>query len=270
MLRACFTPLFALLLLLLAPLSQAELNPAVALAHLHAARLSVHATESAFHRYQESEGDKKQLVILNSALQQLKGNFQAAYQDLADLGLTAELNQVQGHWRSAARDLNAVMTAIAGGGYAEGAITNSYLLNSYLAAQDLKAAQDAVVRKTGIKVSPTLQTLRDAGALFQEMAALYMERSSTQYGYTYRSEAGNNDTLDMMAARFSQMLGRLEQPLASNPEAAKRLANVRKKWGFLEKSFINYNENSVPYLVVKFGGEIVTGLDELATQYDQP
>lgn len=270
MLRVHPTALLALLVALFVQSGHAQTNPAIALANLQAARLSVHATASAFHRYQDSEGDKKQLVILNGALQQLKANFQAAYQDMADLGLSAELKQVQGHWRNAARDLNAVMTAISGGGYAEGAITNSYLLNSYYTARDFKAGYDAVISKTGFKVSPTLQGIRDAAALFQEMAALYMERSSTEYGYTYRSEAGDTETLDQMASRFSKQLDLLDRLTANNPDAAKRLANVRKKWGFLEKSFINYNEKSVPYLVVKFGGEIVTGLDELSTLYTQP
>lgn len=269
MLRVRPTALLAMLLALVVQSSHAQTNPATALANLQAARLSVYATASAFHRYQNSEGDKKQLLILNGALQQLKSNFLAAYQDLADLGLSAELKQVQGHWRNAARDLNAVMTAISGNGYAEGAMTNRYLLNSYYTAQDLKAGYDAVISKTGFKVSPTLQEIRDAAALFQEMAALYMERCSTEYGYTYRSEADNPETLDQMASRFSKQLDVLVRMTASNPEATKRLDNVRRKWGFLEKSFINYNENTVPYLVVKFGGEIVTGLDELSILYAQ-
>lgn len=269
MIHACRLSFLALVLAVLSPLSHADSNPVVALANLHSAQMSVHATASAFHRFQESEGDNKELVKLNAALAALKSAFQASYQDLADLGLNAELEQLKGHWRGAARDLNSAMTAIAGNGFAEGQVINSYLLNSFHSASDLHTAYRAVIAKTGVKVSPTLQGLRDAATLFQEMAALYMERSSTQYGYTYRSEAGNDEALDQMATRFSTQLTQLQQALAASPDTAKRIANVRSKWGFLEKSFVNYNENAVPYLVEKFGGEIIGELEALAAQYDK-
>ena len=258
-----------LALALLSPLSQAETNPSAVLRDLHAAQMSLQATASAFHRYQGSEGDSKLLVKLNEALGDLKSRFQVAYQDLHDMGMTKELDQLRGHWKEAARDLNSAITAIAGSGFAEGQIINGYLLNSYYSGNDLKSAYNAVVSTTGLKVPPVLQSLRDEAVLFREMSALYMEQSTAQYGYTYRSEAGDSDTLDKMAQRFARNLDQIEKQMAGNPDGIKKLNNIRNKWQFLEKSFMNYTENSVPYLVVKFGGEIIEDLEALSAAFDK-
>lgn len=254
---------------LLSPVGYAESNPATALRHLHKAQIDLNATVAAFHRYQGSEGDSNDLTQLNEALGRLKGSLTVSFQDLADLGLKAELDKVQGHWRNAARNLNSAMTAIAGSGFAEGQIINGYLLNSLQASEGLKNAYQAVVTTTGMRVSPILQSLRNQSALFQEMAAQYMEQSNTQYAYTYRSEANNSDTLDKMAQRFNFGLDDTEKLLASNPEAIRQLNNIRNKWRFLEKSFMNYHEKTVPYLVVKFGGEITADLEAMAASFDK-
>lgn len=262
-------PWLFLLLALLSPLSHAESNPAVALRNLHQAQMNLNATAATFHRYLASEGDSKQLIQLNEALSQLKSSFQTSFKDLADLGMKAELEKILGHWRAAAKDLNSAMTAIAGNGYAEGQVINGYLLNSFLAGEDLKNAYKAVLTTTGVRLPAALQSLRDEAVLFQEMSALYMEQSTTQYAYTYRSEANNSDTLDKMAQRFSFGLDDTEKLLSNNADAVRQLNQIRNKWQFLEKSFVNYTEKSVPYLVVKFGGEITTDLEALAAQYDK-
>lgn len=261
--------LLVLLLGLVSSLSFADTNPNVVLRDLHKAQLDLNVVAATFHRYQGSEGDKKLLVELNGGLEALKTSFQASLQDLADLGMKTELEQIRDHWRDAARDLNGAMTAIAGKGFAEGQIINGYLASSYKTGNDLKAAYKAVLAKTGVKLPAALQVLRDEQVLFQEMVALYMESSLSQYGYTYRSEAGDETTLDKMAQQFKFGLDDLDKLLSGNPEAFKKANNVRNKWLFLEKSFTNYTENAVPYLVVKFGGEINAELSALALQFDK-
>lgn len=264
--------LLAWLLLWLAlssPLTQANTNPTAVLRDLHAAQMKLHATATAFHRYQGSEGDRRQLVRLNEALVELKASFQAAFQDLAELDMKAELEQVRGHWRDAARFLNTAMTAIAGKGFAEGQVTNGYLLHNYHTSQALKKAYLAVLKTTGVRIPAVLQSLREQTVLFQEMTALYMEHSTAQYAYTYRSEAGDDETLDKMAQRFSFGLEDIEKQLAGNADAIKRLNHARNKWRFLEKSFLNYRENTVPYLVEKFGPEITAELQALAAGFDR-
>lgn len=257
-------PWIALALLLQAPAFAAN-NPAVVLRDIHASQLILQVVASSFHRYQGSEGDSKQLAILNADLLVLKNTLSTTFQDLNDMGMTAELGQLKAHWSDAARNLNTAASAISGGGFAEGQIINDYLLNNHKAARDLENAYAAVLKNTGFKLAPGLQALRDQTLLMQTMSTLYMEQSNSQYAYTYRRDQGDEETLDQMATRFSRGLDQLQV----SGDNVKRLADVRSKWKFLEKSFLNYNENSVPYLVLKFGPAIITGLQEMAASIDR-
>ena len=43
--------------------------------------------------------------------------------------------------------------------------------------------------------------------------------------------------------------------------------SAQRKWRYIEKSLINYNENSVPFLVNKYAETIIQGCEEIAGQY---
>lgn len=258
-------PWIALVLLLMQSPVHAANNPAVVLRDIHAAQMILQVVASSFHRYQGAEGDNKQLAVLNADLGVLKETLRTVFQDLGDMGMNAELDQLKIHWSEAARNLNTAVSAISGGGFAEGQIVNDYLLNNLKAATDLDNAYAAVLKTTGYKIAPELQALRNQTVLMQKMSTLYMEQSSSQYAYTYRQEQGNEETLDQMATRFTRGLDQIQV----SGDNVKRLTDVRSKWKFLEKSFMNYNENSVPYLVLKFGPAIITGLQEMAASIDK-
>lgn len=258
-----------LVLILLPIMAHAETKPAVVLRDLHTTQLDLQVTASAYHRYQGSEGDTKMRDLLNTRLSTLQTAMDAAQKDLADLEMTDELGKLKGHWNDAAKNLNSAVSALGHGGFADGQVINTYLLNNLRATEDLGAAYNAVAAKTGYKVPAVVQALRNQALLFEEMCALYIEQSYEQYGYTYRSEAGNEDTLDKMAGRFDQNLDKLKSLLPTHGDEEAKLADVRTKWAFLRESFIKYNENSVPYLVVKFGADITGTLEELTKMQDK-
>ena len=253
------------LLMLHAP-AQAANNPTVVLRDIHAAQLILQAAASSFHRYQGAEGDPRQLKVLNADLLVLKDALRAVFQDLTDMGMTAELTQLKGHWQEAARNLNTALSAIGGKGFAEGQVVNDYLRNNYKAAVDLRNAYTAVVKLTGVPVNPAVQALRDQTLQMQELSTLYLEQSYATYAYTYRTELGDKETLDQKAMRFRRGLDQLQVPATANLPAL--LADARAKWQFLEKSFLQYNEKSVPYLVLKFGPVIISDLQQMTAVLD--
>ena len=256
-------------LLLLPMLANAETKPAVVLRDIHAAQLDLQTTVSAYHRYQGGEGDAKLLDLLKKRVDTLKGALNTAFQDLSDLKIDKELDKTKTDWGAAAKDLNSAMSALSHGGFADGQVINDYLLNSLKTTWDLGDAYKAVVTKTGFKVKPVVQLLRDQALLFEQMCALYIEQSYEQYGYTYRKQAGDTDTLDKMATRFGDNLVKLKTLLPTHgPEEAK-LEDIRTKWAFLQQSFVKYTENNVPFLVVRFGADITGTLQDLIKMQDK-
>ncbi|HVK99627.1 MAG TPA: hypothetical protein VM553_07445 [Dongiaceae bacterium] len=263
---APFALAWALFLLLVQAPALAANNPAVVLRDIHSAQLLLQASAASFHRYQGAEGDNKHLKTLNADLLLLKDALRAVFQDLADMGMNNEQAQLKGHWQEAARNLNTALSAIGGKGFAEGQVVNDYLLNHYKAAKDLRNAYAAVVKLTGVQINPLVQALRDQTLLMQELCTLYLEQSYATYAYTYRRELGDEEGLDQMATRFRKGLDKLQVPATGNLPAL--LADARSKWQFLEKSFVNYNENSVPYLVLKFAPTIIGNLQQMTAALD--
>lgn len=265
-----FFCLLACCLLVLPTLAAAATDPAQMLRDLHGARLRLHASVATFHRYQASEGDGRLLVALTEELVALKADVDTSARYLTELKLTGAAEQLQHHWQSAARHLNSAVTAISGSGFAEHRITNGYLGDSLRVAMALESAYAAVISATGFKVALPLQTLRDQALLMQEMSTLYSEQAAAPNGYSYRADLGNADTLDQMIARFSRQLALLEQQIPAASEAGAKLANVRSRWTFLQPSLLGQTEQAVPFLVLRYGTEIIADLSALGKQLDRP
>jgi len=73
------------------------------------------------------------------------------------------------------------------------------------------------------------------------------------------------ETPKEMAEDFEQLLKDLEKAIPE--EDALRVSTIRHKWEFLSRSISNYNENSVPFLVVNYNDSIVDALHQLAASY---
>ena len=69
-----------------------------------------------------------------------------------------------------------------------------------------------------------------------------------------------------MAEEFEQLLNKLDAVIPEEDEL--RVSAIRHKWEFLSRSISNYNENSVPFLVVNYNDSIVEGLHQLAASYE--
>ena len=69
-----------------------------------------------------------------------------------------------------------------------------------------------------------------------------------------------------MAEDFEQLLNKLDAVIPEEDEL--RVSAIRHKWEFLRRSISNYNENSVPFLVVNYNDSIVEALHQLAASYE--
>lgn len=69
------------------------------------------------------------------------------------------------------------------------------------------------------------------------------------------------------AENFATLLDQLESIIPQ--EDALRVSAIRNKWEFLSRSISNYNENSVPFLVVTYNDSIVDTLHQIAESYDR-
>jgi intein-encoded DNA endonuclease-like protein len=102
--------------------------------------------------------------------------------------------------------------------------------------------------------------------------ALLMEEITSQYAARGTSISGvvfvgvQKQTLSEMADKFQSDYLALAE-MAKDKRSQVILDSIGSKWAFMERSIRNYNENSVPFLVVSYNDRIVGHLQELDDLY---
>lgn len=113
-----------------------------------------------------------------------------------------------------------------------------------------------------------VEVSRKQGVLIQLITAQYAARSNSNLGQVFTGSV-TDKSIDELAADFSRQLGELQKSPANSSVIKKELRSIKSKWSFISKSLNNYNENSVPFLVTKYGERIVSSLDKVAALYAQ-
>lgn len=109
--------------------------------------------------------------------------------------------------------------------------------------------------------------LYKAATLLQQMTSDYVRRSvSTGGAGLYIEGQENMDAPDILAKKFSDQLRAIGQAHEGNKEISRMIRSIDRKWRFIEPSFKNYNEKTVPFLVTKYCDTIVSTLSEAADQ----
>lgn len=133
--------------------------------------------------------------------------------------------------------------------------------------QRRKTARDALdptyrefEKRAGLIDSP-LSEARALALLLQQMSASYVENASA--AYSVQRQVSTEATIDQMARDFSKRLSQLATR-AKGDEATKRVSAIQSKWKFIERSLLNYHDNTVPFLVDRYTQAIVGELVAVA------
>lgn len=234
------------------------------LRQIHEVRLGLLQTVAAFQSFQGAEGDPKKGKELNAQLAETRAKVAALQGALQGSGVEEELVVIGKSWETTQANLAVVVEAISKEGFAEFAVMDAYMQSNAASEKALAGVQARIVESTGFKVNPTVQILRDEALLLQDMTTSYVERSNSQFGANYRADQEEEETIDAKAVRFAHGLDKLLAAIPPTSAQRGKIEMVRTNWGFMEKSFMNYSEKTVPFLIGKFSRETVQALGELA------
>lgn len=102
--------------------------------------------------------------------------------------------------------------------------------------------------------------LYDQHVLMQTMTTAYLRNSADYFGGAIVQSQGPQVEIDKLAARFQAQQDQLNKHYARKTEVAAALREVTTKWTFIRASFINYNENNVPFIVGRYNEQITEKL----------
>lgn len=236
------------------------------LSTLHQLQIDLLEVASQFHRYQGSESNKKYYLSINSKLDGLKQAFADTENALENYGLTEQSEKLKANSTQYMQNLNTALASISNGGFAAFSVIDAYLSAHDNILVTLAESYQAISSAGGYTVPPRVADVRQLTLLMQRMYTKYIEVSSSKFGYTMRSGQENTETLDQLAARFTRDLDAFKTSIPVTSPYAARISDIQTTWAFLEKSFVNYNEKSVPYLITKFGNQIIEQLSSIAQE----
>lgn len=246
--------LFASLCLLSALLpAVATAGTAETLAAANAQQLAIYRIVRDFHMQTLLAGDPTRAVTLKAAVAAQDKTNAALGAPTGNATADAALKRAQAEWPTF-RKL-ALANDIASAGYTD----DNLVMDLYESTARLdKSLGEAIA---ALSPGAAAAEIHAANMLLQYTTTRYLKRAAQT-----AVEVGGGEDFDIAAAagRLDDALLALQKRLAGNAEAAVPLRDVMGKWKFIKPRLVNYNEQTVPYIVDRYAQQMSDGLSQLA------
>lgn len=127
---------------------------------------------------------------------------------------------------------------------------------SQLSSQLYSSAREALPGAT----SPRIEAARSAAVLMAKMMAKYSARSYSSVSQTFQG-SDTEAALDEQARTFDTLMQTLAEGTGSE-ELRRAIDGVSTKWQFIRSSYINFNEDNVPFIIDRYSKGILEGLSD--------
>ncbi len=105
-----------------------------------------------------------------------------------------------------------------------------------------------------------IEAARSAAVLMAQMMSKYSARSNSSVAQNFQG-ADTEVPLDEQAKNFDTLMARLKTGNRGG-ELKETVDGVSSKWQFIRSSYINYNDDNVPFIIDRYSKGIIDGLGE--------
>jgi hypothetical protein len=234
------------------------------LSELHRLRLAAQKSLSDFFMYNSMEGDQRYARMIDESAEQAEQHLNALI-EMPGEGSKALRSQLEQQWKGYRIDLNNLINVLKNQGYTDlQPVADLTARNQQLMALS-QALYSKIQQESGHTAATLTQQSREQSLLMQAIAVDYASRSAS-VGATFMGGGGGRP-IEELVGEFASRLASLEKAPQNTPQIKQTLSGVSTKWRYIEKSLLNYNENSVPFLVNKYSDSIIEGLEQVSVQY---
>jgi hypothetical protein len=231
---------------------------------LHQLRLAAQKSLGDFYMYNGMEGDQRYARMINESLNEANEHLNEL-SEMPGEGSKALRSQLEQQWQGYQVDLNNLASALKSQGYTDlQPVANLAARNQQLMALS-QELYSKIQQEDGHKVAALTQQSREQSLLMQAIAVDYASRSAS-VGASFFG-GGTSRPMEELVSEFASKLASMEKAPQNTPQITQTLNGVNSKWRYIEKSLMNYNENSVPFLVNKYSDSIIEGLESVSAQY---
>ncbi len=250
-------------------------NPAAAdttandtLRHIYEMRSLTFAILSDYYMFSGLEGDSRYNREIESNIKQFEHRLAKITDSAAPSATLTTLAEALSEWQNFKRLLETNRADFLTQGYANARLVSELSNEATSLNKSLGNVYQSLIDKTGTKVPELTQQTRDMGLIIQTLTAEYAARSTSSLGQVSVITI-NEGGMDNQGKHFAQLLEKLKAKTANQKRVYKLVDQVEVKWAFIAKSFANYNENAVPFIVSSYGDRITHDLDLIEEYYSQ-
>lgn len=247
----------------LAPVAVAAQEAPAAMGNLHTLRVLLDKAAMDYQMFKGENGNPRYNESLEDSLARIGDVRERLSGNLPSGVAQDKIRQMNNHVDQFLQLLNDNRDRIAGGGYEEFSLVDQMYNQKQQAQQLASEVADALRGQLEEDVPENIQRIRELSFTMQRMAAAYIEQAASAFGTAYRGQ-GDEKPVDQLAREFSQELDELTLKNKENPTTQVMMNQVRRRWGFIEQSMLNYKENTVPFLVYRYANAVVDDLLTIA------
>lgn len=259
--------IYSIRLLVLLLLSQAAMaTPQQLLTDLQHMRLSATNAVTNFYMFSGLDADSKYERRIDVSMERFSTALKSARQLAPLSGIGEEMAAIEADWNAVSELMTTNRNDMLKQGFPNVRLVDEMGRKSAEVVNKVSAAYEALQSNSGIRPSPVVEKARSLALLMEEITSQYAARGTTNLGQVFM---GNYDrSLSEMAEDFQKELDELEG-MVKAPQNDALMNSVKSKWRFMEERIKNYNENTVPFLVVSYNDRIIEHLEELEARYQK-
>ncbi|ASP40103.1 hypothetical protein CHH28_16110 [Bacterioplanes sanyensis] len=250
--------LFALLLSAIS--SSAFATPQQLMLDLQHMRLASTNAVTNFYMFSGLDADGKYDRRITRSMQRFNDALTSAEQLSPANGIRQEVEAIDAKWQEFSQLMEENRSDMRNRGYPNVRLVDEMGKLNVALVELASKAYVALRQRSNIEPSQLVQKSRDLALLMEEITSQYSARGTSNLGQVFMGYQGRS--LENMAEQFQTELEELDA-MINTDKARQIMADIAAKWQFMERSVRNYNENTVPFLVVSYNDRIVEHFEEL-------
>lgn len=252
--------LLALIVLMLGGTTRVKAEDNEALSALHQFRVQNFIALNAYYNY-SANSDKSILPEISDAEKQANELMGQVKSSAASIVGEDQLKALQGSFDQFRKLMKTNIKDVKTSGYPDLRLVSDMAASAQKLNQLSEEMYNNIKIAEGIKSNPNVETARKATALMALMMTKYAARSTSNVSQVFQG-ADNEKPLDEQAIEMDQLIDQLRKVASPQPTLNPILSDVYSKWLFIRKSYINYNENNVAFLINRYSQGIIRRLTE--------
>lgn len=240
----------------------AAASPQQLMDHLHTMRLASTEAITGFYMYSGLDANRRYERRIDVSQDRFEQALEKATQFATLSQVNDELEQISQDWQRIKKLMTENRDDMRNQGFPNVRLVDQMGRYNLDMVESIGQTYEKVQTNSGVKPNPMVDRIRTLALLMEEMTSQYSARSTSNLGQVF--VGFHNRTLAEMADDFHAQLTEL-QNLINDPKTDNLMNSINSKWRFLERSVRNYNENTVPFIVISFNDRIIQDFSELET-----